>query len=43
MVVPPKHAEIIIFSRKTPGFWGTSILGNPPCIDKKNSEIKNPY
>ena len=25
MVVPPKHPKMIIFSRKTHGFWG-----NPP-------------
>ena len=29
MVVPPKHPNMIIFSRKTPKLLGTSILGNP--------------
>ena len=29
MVVPPKHPEMIIFSRKTHRLLGTSILGNP--------------
>ena len=29
MVVPPKHHKMIIFSRKTHGCFGTTILGNP--------------
>ena len=28
MVVPPKHLKMIIFSRKTHGCLGTTILGN---------------
>ena len=28
MVVSPKHPKMIIFSRKTHGCWGTTILGN---------------
>ena len=29
MVVPPKHPKMIIFSRKTNSYVGTTILGNP--------------
>ena len=29
MVVPPKHPEMIIFSRKNPWLLGTTIFGNP--------------
>ena len=35
MVVPPKHPKMIIFSRKTPKFLGTSILGNPHIVAEK--------
>ena len=30
MVVPPKHPKMIIFSRKTHGYWGTHHFRKPP-------------